>query len=106
MSSEYARIIYSLVIVFGLIFVLLYCLKKFKLTRLVGNKHINIINSVSIGLKERIMLIEVNKVFLLIGSTPSHIETLYVFNELTPATAEEYTNIKSNFAEQMTKLTK
>lgn len=107
MGVEYTRIVFSLFAVVFLIILLVYFLKKFKLAKFVGNnKHIRIINSVSIGVKERIILMEVNKVILLVGATPSHIETLYVFNELETASPSEYIDHKKLFSETLNNLTK
>ena len=41
-----------------------------------------ILNTISIGTKEKIILMEVNHRTLLLGSTPTHITTLYVFDEI------------------------
>jgi flagellar biogenesis protein FliO len=59
---------------------------------------------VSIGAKEKMLLVEVNKTVLLIGATPSHIETLYVFNELETEPAV-VTSTHKKFAEQVSSLT-
>ena len=63
-----------------------------------NNKHIKIINAVSLGTKEKIVLMEVNDVVLLIGATPNHIETLHVFNGLPKR--------EMDFAERMAELTR
>ncbi len=82
MTSLYGYSILNLLAVLTFIFVLMYVLKKLKLAKYAQNRHIRIINSVPIGGKEKILLLEVNNTFLLLGATPNHIETLYVFDEL------------------------
>lgn len=82
METEYWHMVFNLLGVVALMLVLLFLLKKIKVTKQSGNKHIKIINVMPIGSKEKIMLIEVNKMLFLIGTTPSHIETLYVFSEI------------------------
>jgi flagellar biosynthetic protein FliO len=82
MDSAYNHMVFNLVIVLAFLMVLAYIAKKVKLKKFSSNKHINIINTIPIGTKEKIFLIEVNNTTLLIGSTPNHIETLYVFNKL------------------------
>lgn len=104
MGSEYIHVILNLFAIIALMFVLVFVLKKFKLSRYVGNKHINIINVVPIGPKERIILMEVNNLFLLVGATPTHIEKLHVFDRLDPTKPKELDQ-KKIFSEIMTKIT-
>lgn len=108
MGSEYAHMISNLIAVITLIFVLVFVMKKLKIAKYAGNKHIKIINVVPIGPKEKLMLMEVNNVFLLVGATANHIETLYVFNELSAAevAVEEQLskNKKISFSEQFKRL--
>jgi len=100
MASEYLHVLMSLVIVIFCMAGLMFFLKKFRWSKNIWNKHIKIINMTSIGGKEKLILVEVNNVFLLLGATPAHIETLYVFNELADAVAvTATTNEKKNFSE-------
>jgi flagellar protein FliO/FliZ len=99
MTMEYTHMLVSLFGVITLLLVCLYVMKKFKVANNVGDRQIKIMNAVSIGTKEKILLVEVNKTVLLLGATPSHIETLYVFNELAEETAP-----KQSFAEQIVRL--
>ncbi|MHB1948812.1 MAG: flagellar biosynthetic protein FliO [Gammaproteobacteria bacterium] len=82
METEYWHMLFNLLGVLALMLALFFLLKKLKITKKTTNKHIKIINVMPIGSKEKIMLIEVNKMLLLIGATPSHIETLYVFSDI------------------------
>lgn len=82
METEYWHMIFNLLGVIILMVVLFYLLKKVRMVKQQPAKHMKIINIVPIGSKEKVILMEVNKTVLLIGATPSHIETLYVFNEL------------------------
>jgi flagellar protein FliO/FliZ len=100
MTTEYTHMLVSLFGVLALLLVCIYALKKFKLASNVGNKQIKILNAVSIGAKEKMLLVEVNKTVLLIGATPSHIETLYVFNEL-----EAVNPTQKTFADQISNAT-
>lgn len=102
MESDYARIIATLLVVLTLMFLVIYMLKKLKLTKGLGNKHIKIINTVPIGTKERLILVEINNVTLLLGSTPTHIETLYTFNEGEPIS---HSISKKTFADQLANIT-
>lgn len=81
MGMEYFHVMLSLAAVISLMLVLVYFIKKFKLTRYAANKHVKVINIIPIGSKEKIILVQVKDSKLLLGVTANHIETLYVFNE-------------------------
>lgn len=81
MESELIHAVINLGIVIALLWISFVLVRKFKLTKQAANKHIKLVNMLSLGTKEKIILLEVNHVFLLIGVTPTHIETLHVFNE-------------------------
>jgi flagellar protein FliO/FliZ len=99
MGSEYTHVFLNLFAVIALMGLLFFLMKKFKLAKYASNKHIKIINIVPIGTKEKVILMEVNNTMLLLGATPNHIETLYVFNELMPT--EESVEEKKDFAALM-----
>lgn len=103
LKSEYSHLIVNLFGVIALLFALLYILKKVKTAKHASNKHIKIINTVAIGAKERIILIEVNNTTLLVGATPTHIETLHVFKEMQAADYmdSEYLDPTNTFAHQL-----
>lgn len=102
MLSEYNHMILNLLGVLILMLIVLYLLKRFKVAKDAKNQHIKIINTVAIGAKERLILMEVNNTILLVGATPSHIETLYVFDELEPESAAIDAPPHHTFAEEMT----
>lgn len=81
MGSEYSHMALNLAGVILILCVLMYILKKVKTSKSTNNRDIKIINAVSIGTKERVLLLEINNTTLLVGATPNHISTLYVFNE-------------------------
>lgn len=79
LNNEILNVTLCLVGVIALIFALVFILNKVKSIKQNHASAIHILNSVSIGAKERILLIEVNEKTLLIGATPTHIETLHLF---------------------------
>lgn len=104
MINDYTHIALNLLGVIILMVIAVYILKKLKVSKHPNAKQIKIINTVPIGSKERIILVEVNNTVLLLGATPNHIETLYVFNEPEPehSAVDEYRN--PTFAEEMSAL--
>lgn len=101
MNNLYAHTALNLLAVLIVFMCLIYILKKIKFGKYSQNNPIKIHNTVPIGTKERVILVEVNNTFLLLGATPNHIETLYVFNELETAKAasSETFNDKLKIAE-------
>lgn len=81
MEISYLHIILNMLLVIGLIIVCMFTLKKIRAVKYANNKSIRVVNVVPIGTKEKIILVEVNNTTLVLGATPNHIETLYVFNE-------------------------
>ena len=82
MGSEYTHVVINLFLVLSLMLGLAYLAKKFKFKHLTKNQYIKVIQAVSIGSREKIILMEVNNTILLLGATPHQIETLYVFDSL------------------------
>lgn len=104
MENVYSQMIFNLAIILTFMLALFYIAKKLKFRKLSHNKHIKIINIVALGAKEKIILMEVNNTVLLIGSTPNHIETLYVFNELehTKSISDDSQEKKTSFSDHLT----
>lgn len=102
MDSEYLYPALNLLGILVLIFILMYLFKRFKQAKDAKNSMIKIINTVAVGTKEKIILMEVNHSMLLIGATPNHIETLYVFNdESEKSMASDCENLKGVFSSKM-----
>lgn len=105
MTSEYMHMIVNLLLVLALMFALVFLLKKFKLTKYSTNKHIKLINGISIGAKEKIILIEVFHKKFLIGATPHQVQTLHVFDQSeTVVDLTEKESVSKSFSAHMKKL--
>lgn len=103
MTTEYAHMMLNLGLILILVLVLVFALKKIRFSKLAKNQQIAIINTVPIGSKERVLLIEVNDKTLLIGVTPNHISTLHVFDKMdaTKPAADEYLDEMKSFSETL-----
>lgn len=75
----------GLLLVIGLIFGLSWFVKRFNQGNFSGNSHLKIIATMPLGTRERIALIDVGGQQLLLGITPTHINTLHTFD--TPIAA-------------------
>ena len=107
MSNDYVHVVLNLGVVMLLIAFLVFLLKKLKMTRQDGTRKIQILNMVSIGAKERIIMLEANNKTLLIGATPNSISTLHVFDEVKELSDESDEPVldHESFAEQIKGLT-
>jgi flagellar protein FliO/FliZ len=73
-----------------LIIVTIYLFKKSMIVRLTGNQSIQLINQMSIGTKERLLLLKVNDDMILVGVTAHNISTLHVINGVSTTTNPEH----------------
>jgi flagellar biosynthetic protein FliO len=80
LGNEYSHMAINLIGIVLILLVLMYILKKVRTSKVTNNRDIKIINAVSIGAKEKVILLEVNNTTLLVGATPNQIATLHVFN--------------------------
>lgn len=101
MTEQYLHVILNLFLVLIALFTVLYFVKKFKIGKYANEQQIKILNMVSIGTKEKIVLVEINQTKLLLGATPNHIETLYSFTD----TEAESVFVKSkSFSDQLNQI--
>lgn len=83
-GTTYGQNAIKLIGIIIFILVLMYVLKRLRQTKFADSPEIRVINTVAIGTKERIILMEANNTMLLIGATPNHISTLHVFDDSAP----------------------
>lgn len=86
------QVILNLLFVITLAFVFLYVAKRFKQGRTQGMESIKTLAILSLGSKEKIILIEVLGRKVLVGVTPSHISTLQTYSETADVTSLESFN--------------
>lgn len=72
------QVVVALLIIIPLILLLVYGLKRYMTATSRDYSGIQIINQLSLGNKERILVIEIEKVKLIIGVSPYAFNTLYV----------------------------
>jgi flagellar protein FliO/FliZ len=70
----------GLLLIIGLIFGLSWFVKRFSHGTFAGNAHLKIIATMPLGTRERIVLIDAGGQQLLLGITPTQINTLHVFD--------------------------
>lgn len=75
------KILGSLILVILMIVTMLYLMKRFSFKGSVIQGNVRILSALSIGPRERIMLIQAGEEQILVGSTPSSIRPLHVLKE-------------------------
>lgn len=103
MQLDYTHMIMNLVLMLIVVFILVVALKKIRFSKLSKGRQITILNTMPIGSKERVILLEVNNTNILIGATPTSISTLHVFNQMDAAkiVTDDYLNEMKSFSETL-----
>jgi len=103
LSSPYLlKLTGGLLLVVLLIFALAWLLRKFNLNQQSSNSLIKIIAGLSLGTRDRIVLLQVGEEQILLGLTPGRIEKLHTLEEPLDAPGEQ--TAKSSFAASLNRL--
>ncbi len=103
LSSPYLlKLTGGLLLVVAVIFVLAWLVKKFNLNQQSQNGLIKIIAGLSIGTRDRIVLLQIGEEQILIGLTPGRIEKLHTMSQ--PLDAPEEQLASSSFAEKLNRI--
>lgn len=89
----------GLLAIIGLIFALSLFVKRFGTGSFAGNGQLKILSSLPLGTRERIVLVDVAGQQLLLGITPTAINTLHVFAE--PVVVNNQTAAPSDFSQKL-----
>ncbi len=84
----------SLIFVLGCLFGLLYVLKRMNGVAMTNRKGIQVLASVKVGTREKILLLEAGDSQLLVGVAAGSVRTLHVFEE-----AQEFENVLAQAAQ-------
>lgn len=85
----------GLIFILILIFSLAWFIKKMGYSNLTGQGQLKIIATLNLGQKEKIALIQVGKQQLVVGITPTQINTLHVLDELLIETAVDEMDVQA-----------
>lgn len=80
-SGSIVQIIFSLLLVLAAIVLVAWLLKRMNAAQLGSGKLLNILGSVAIGQRERIVLVEVKDTWLVVGVGPGQIRTLHTLKK-------------------------
>ncbi len=80
-SAYMLQVLLGLLFVIGLVFALAWLLKRVGQGTLVASQQMKVVAALPMGTRERIALVEVAGQHLLLGITPTQINTLHIFDE-------------------------
>ena len=90
------QVLFGLMAILGLIFALVWLLKKVGQGTLIGSQHMKIVSALPLGTRERVAIVDIKGKQILLGITPTQISTLHVFDE--PVVSTERPHPDSDFA--------
>lgn len=82
-SGSIVQIIFSLLLVLAAIALVGWLLKRVNSTKLGGGNLLKVLGGVAVGQRERIVLVEVNDTWLVVGVGPGQIRTLHTLQKQT-----------------------
>ncbi len=98
-SEYFGQILISLVLVLLIIFVAAWLLRRYGRFPGVADGNLRVIGALSVGQRERIMLLQVGKEQILVGVTSSRISTLHQLVE--PVQVKDNVPISSQFSQRL-----
>lgn len=98
-GSHLLNVTLGLIAIVGLIFALSLFVKRFGSGTFSANTQLKIISSMPLGTRERIVLIDAGGQQLLLGITPTNINTLHVFAD--PIVVDSKTEVQSDFSQKL-----
>lgn len=95
-SASLIQVTLALMLMVGLILGLAWLARRFGQPLFQQNKHLRLVASLSLGVKEKIILVEVEGKQLVLGVTPQQITSLHVIDTPLKDTAESVENSEKN----------
>jgi len=91
-GSMLAQMVFVLALVLGLLLALAWVLRRAGLVQGAANGHLKVLGAVSVGARERVMLVQVGQEQLVIGVTAAEISLLHLLAEPIDVTAASETS--------------
>lgn len=104
-GSMLAQMVFVLALVLGLLLALVWALRRAGLVQGAANGHLKILGAVSVGARERVMLIQVGQEQLVVGVTAAEVSLLHLLAEpidvTEPSVAPSDISINEGFAQRL-----
>ncbi len=98
-SGNIMQMLFGLIIVIALMFALAWIMRRFTGFQAGVSGNLKVIGGLSLGTRERIVLVQAGDTQLLVGVAPGHVQTLHVLNE--PLDASASTNTRGSFSDNL-----
>lgn len=96
------NVVIALVVVLVAFFLIVLAMRRFTGMRSGGNGTLRIVDGLMLGVRDRIVLVQVGDDQVLLGLTPGRIQPLHVLRGKTPGTAEFSTELAARIASSST----
>lgn len=103
-SGVIVETLLGLLLVLGIIILLAWLIKRTNRFQATANGEMKIIAGLSLGPRERAVLIEVGEQQILVGVTPQQVQTLHILE--TPVSTEQAKSIPIDFADKFQQILK
>jgi len=98
-TGHYLQMIFALVFIIGLIFMVAWIMRRMGNLPTSSKGALKVLTGISIGQRERVVLMQAGKTQLLLGVAPGQIRTLHVFDE--PIIEAEEQTESAGFADRL-----
>ncbi len=102
LGSQMVQVLGGLGIVLAMVMLLAWVAKRFTHSRMAGTQGLRLLGGISLGSKERIVLVQVGDTQLLVGVAPGRLQTLHVLDE--PIQPREADSGNSGFGQKLAQL--
>lgn len=99
--GNYLQMFFGLFVVVALIFGLAWFMRRMGNMSGMAAGNLKVVGGISVGQRERVVLIQAGETQLLVGVAPGEIRTLHVMDEPIPVQSDSGSKVSSGFAEKL-----
>lgn len=97
-AGNFFQVLLGLIVVLALMAAAAWSLKKFGVSKLTGNATVKIVGGVSVGNRERVLVVEVGDQWIVVGVAPGQVNALSTMPRQESAAVPEAVPIAKNFS--------
>lgn len=105
-SWEAIKVVFSLLVVLGIFYLIINAFKKYSGIKIKSNSTMHIVSGLSLGGKDKVVILQAGDINLLLGVSNSGITKLHHFTDEQLESHEEVVSNQSTFGQQIEKLLK
>ena len=99
--GSYLQMFFGLFIVVALIIGMAWFMRRMSSMGVMAAGNLKVLGGISVGQRERVVLIQAGETQLLVGVAPGEIRTLHVMDEPITSTVETNSKVSSSFSEKL-----